>query len=82
MATILAQGVADTAGSDYSARRTVLDHEAYGIEHMVYNRWTPHGNQRETDEGPQTGHPPYVSRPPTARPGRAAPQGCEHRLGA
>jgi hypothetical protein len=50
MATILAQGVADTSRSDYSARPDSLDHEAYGIEHKLYNRWTPHGNRPETDK--------------------------------
>jgi hypothetical protein len=37
MATILAQGVAAASRSDYSARPDSLDHEAYGIEHMLYS---------------------------------------------
>jgi len=37
MATILAHGVAASSMSGYSAPPDTLDHEAYGLEHMLYS---------------------------------------------
>lgn len=51
MTTILAQGVAAASRSDYSARPDSLDHEAYGNEHMLYNRWTPPAIARKRTSG-------------------------------
>jgi hypothetical protein len=62
MATILAHGVAQPSRSGYSAPPDRSDHEAYGIEHMLYSRWTPRGNRAETDEKRHIGHPPAVGR--------------------
>ncbi|MFD9462333.1 hypothetical protein [Streptomyces sp. NPDC060027] len=72
MATILAHGVAASSMSGYSAPPDRSDHQAYGIGHMLYNRWTPRGNHSEMDEKRHIGLPLVAGRRTAARPGRAA----------
>jgi hypothetical protein len=62
MATILAHGVAASSMSGYCAPPDTSDHEAYGIGHMLYNRWTPRGNRSETDEKRRSGRLPATGR--------------------
>ncbi len=71
MATILAYGVAPASRSGYSARPDRSDHPAYGIGHMLYNRWTLPGNRAETDGKRLIGHSPAVDHYTMAPPGRA-----------
>lgn len=71
MATILAYGVAPASRSGYSARPDRSDHQAYGIGHMLYSRWTPSGNGAETDGKRRIGHSPAVDRYMEVPPRRA-----------
>ncbi|GAA3798817.1 hypothetical protein GCM10022206_42730 [Streptomyces chiangmaiensis] len=70
MAPILAHGVAESPRSGYPAPPDRSDHPVYGIGHMLYSRWSAHGNHAETDEKPYSGHPPTVRRRDTTRPER------------
>ncbi|OYP14922.1 hypothetical protein CFC35_10755 [Streptomyces sp. FBKL.4005] len=58
MASIHTPGVAAASRSGYSARPDRLDHEAYGIEHVLYSRRTPRRPSSGSGERRQIGHPP------------------------
>ncbi|GAA4017332.1 hypothetical protein GCM10022232_71040 [Streptomyces plumbiresistens] len=74
MATILANGVAASFMSGYSARPDTPGHEAYGIGHILYSRPPPVGHRAATDAGPRDGHCPVTDRRTAARPERMAPR--------